>query len=580
MGVTSTDPRVLARMANLALGRKDAPAAIACLLRAAALAPELAALHANLAAAFDAEGRSAEAESSYLHAIALAPDLTVARTGLARVLSNQGRLTDAARHLNHMIRIGANPLGMIAPVCAYLRAAGAKGARDERAQMLAGFDRLLQRAARFLMSRTRIRPLLRLACTIEHAPELKQLAARLWTAPVDHYWKLGNWRMVTRLYQRYAAFSGRCRAIYAGYQPRAQRRLDPAIERDLQRRLNEARTAWQDAPDHPPLRHVLARPDDRPLSSFGNFGVVVCINMASPRGRASIFGPAIANSALRYGIRSEMLDLEEQNRIGVEPYRALLAQTVERCNARLVIIESNSISDADALNAAWARAFRAASGVKVCITLPDAHSNAIHEGKFRYWHDSVDRITYFEPSLSFGPDLADKVMLTSVVCNEDEMFDAGKTRDIPASFIGAFKYSRAYWLAAAANSPVGLYMGRDIGGAFTTSADYVDVLQRSQMALSFGAREGGISIVTARVWEAIHCGALLLEEHGSRLDRFLVPYVHYVPFHSANDLIDKCLFFEKHADLAATLAREARTFAIRWYGSERYWTRLANALFA
>jgi len=579
-GVTSTDPRTLARQASAALGRNDAATAISCLLRAAALAPDMAALHANLAVAFAARGNSADADRSYALAIILSPDLVVARTGLARALAAQGRLAEAAGHLHHLFRIGAAPAGLIDAVRAFLRAADAQGAEDERARMQRGFDHLIRRFARFMMNRGRTKPLLRLACTIERTPDLRQLAAALWTAPVDHYWTRGNWRMVTRLYQRHAAFSRSCRIIYAGYEPRAERRLDPAAEHELQRRLTEARAWWQQAPDRPELRQLLSGAGDRPLSSFGAMGIVVCANLASPRGRAAISGPAIASSAQRLGMPSELLNLDAADQIGIEPFRALLTETIERSRARIVIVETNSITDADAFNAAWAKAIREAGRVKVCIVMPDAHSNAVHGQKFLYWRDAVDRIIYFEPTLRFGADLADKVFLSANLCDEARMHDARLARDIPASFLGAFKHARAYWLAALANSFPGFLMGRDVRGEYLSPDGYVDVLQRSLMALNFGSRESGVSIVTARAWEAIHCGALLLEEHGSALDRFLVPYVHYIPFSSANDLIDKCRFFKKHPERAAVLSREAGDFVRRWYSSERFWTRLVNSLFA
>ena len=170
-----------------------------------------------------------------------------------------------------------------------------------------------------------------------------------------------------------------------------------------------------------------------------------------------------------------------------------------------------------------------------------------------------------------------RAFLAPTICDETLFRDAGKVRDIAVSFTGAFKYARACWLAAVANAAIGLHMPRDVDGRPMTPREYVDVMQRSRAVLNFGGREAGNYIVTGRPWEIMHCRTLLLEEEGSHLDSFFLPYVHYIPFSSASDLVNKCLFAERQPEHAAAAAARGAEFNAQWYGARRFWTRFLNS---
>lgn len=598
LSVESTDIAGLHRIGVAALRQGKIETALELLCRVAALAPFRPEVHANLATARCAAGLRQAGEQSYQTALALAPGLIGARLALAHLLASDHRLEEALAQLHGAIGSGAAPADLVTCVRGPLHQVGAgmdEAARFLRDRRADGVAQLVCRAARDCLANSRAKQFFRWTVTLDRVPETRYVARQLWQIAIRHFWPIAPWRLITHLYLRYAAYSGRCRSIFRGYTHRAPRQLTATAAAAIERQLDTALSAWERAPTLPVLHDLLVRESDRPIEHFRTTRILFCMGSGSPRRQAWDEPPAAAHGAIAtdaaafqstarwLGLQVAGHALEAEPSIGAAAFRNQLRDMVERITPDIIFFGSNRPSDDDALNAAWARDIKARHRVKLCAMINDAHANSKHYWKFTYWRDDADKVVYYEPKLRFDAEFDRHVFLAPVICNERDMYDAGKPRDIPTSFIGSLKYSRAYWMAALSNSPVQIYTGREVGGRGLGGAPlahdkYVDVLQRSLMCLNFGGHEAGISIVTGRTWEAINCGAMLLEETGSALDRFFVPYVHYVPFDTANDLIDKCLFFQARPELAAALARRAAAFSAQRYSSRHFWTRFLNLL--
>lgn len=417
----------------------------------------------------------------------------------------------------------------------------------------------------------------RLVLTTERAADTRAIARALWQEAIHHFWPRGDWRVIAHLYRRCAAHDRQFRAILKGYDHRIPRGLGRDGADGVRRRLDEALARHERAPVMPARHLFLSSGADRLLESFVGTRILFFMPLRSPRGVSLIFPRAFHDTARQLGLPADMVALDDEVKIGVDAYRRRAIAAIERFRPDLVIVENNNPSDGRAFDAGFVREIKSRFDLAFCAVILDAHSRAKHAAKFEYWSRDADRIIYFEPGFQVADSEVGRAFLAPSICDETTFREAGKPRDIAVSFAGAFKYSRACWLAAVANAAIGLHMPRNVGGRPMPPADYVNVMQRSRAALNFGGREPGSYIVTGRPWEIMQCGTLLLEEEGSRLDSFFQPYVHYLPFSSASDLIDKCLFTERYPEHAGAVAARGAAFNAQWYGARRFWTRFLNS---
>jgi hypothetical protein len=417
----------------------------------------------------------------------------------------------------------------------------------------------------------------RLVLMTERAAETRAIARALWDEAISHFWPRGNWRLTAHLYRRRGAYGRQFRAILRGYDHRIPRALRADATDAIRRRLDEALAQHERAPVMPARHTFLSSGTDRPLEAFLGTKMLFFVPLRSPRGVSQIFPRAFFDTARQLGLPVEMVPLDHEARAGVPAFRRHVMAAIERFRPDLIVVDSNNPSDGRAFDIGFVREIKSRFGVAFCVVIPDTHSRAKHGAKLEYWSHDADRIIYLEPGFQIADAEVGRAFLAPGICDETVFHDPGKPRDIAVSFLGVFKYARACWLAAAANAPIGLHMPRDVGSRPVQLADYADILQRSRAALNFGGREPGSYIVAGRIWEIVQCGSLILEEEGSRLDSFFIPYVHYLPFSSANDLIDKCLFAERYPEYPAAMAARGAAFNAQWYGARRFWTRFLNS---
>src|SRR6267142_5126351 len=97
---------------------------------------------------------------------------------------------------------------------------------------------------------------------------------------------------------------------------------------------------------------------------------------------------------------------------------------------------------------------------------------------------------------------------------------------------------------------------------------------------AFSTRIGPLKAMTGRTWQALNAAVLLLEEENPYSSAYFVPYVHFIPFTSRNELVYSIKFFSHHTDRADQIARSAQRFCREHYGSEAIWSRLIAAVYA
>ncbi len=107
-----------------------------------------------------------------------------------------------------------------------------------------------------------------------------------------------------------------------------------------------------------------------------------------------------------------------------------------------------------------------------------------------------------------------------------------KERDIDIVFSGSYGYGREERQEAMLhllNNGIKLVHGGSEGGDHFTTEEYADRYKRAKLALSF-SKARGMNVVNARPFEAMSCGAMLLEQESLELAKLYTPFVDYVPW--------------------------------------------------
>ncbi len=162
-------------------------------------------------------------------------------------------------------------------------------------------------------------------------------------------------------------------------------------------------------------------------------------------------------------------------------------------------------------------------------------------------------------------------------------FNPERERDIAISFVGSLKNSgyrdRAVFLDQIKCHGIdvyhagGLYKNDGILSERLSISEYAEVFKRSKISLNF-CKRAGISQLKGRVFEAMFCGAMLLEEENFETARLFEPFVDYVPFRNTNDLIEKIEYYLKYEDEREKIARNGSQKAYERYSGTAFWKRI------
>lgn len=160
--------------------------------------------------------------------------------------------------------------------------------------------------------------------------------------------------------------------------------------------------------------------------------------------------------------------------------------------------------------------------------------------------------------------------------------DPGLPRTIPVSLVGEVRYlsqRKAYQrrLAAERRIPVQLFptSAADSGRALTV-AEYARLYQTSKISLAL--TKDAVRQLKGRVFEILHCGALLMCDRNHHVSHHLVPGEDYVVFDDYEDLVAKCAHYLAHEDERAAIARAGHRKSKRYYGHEVFWRSLLARL--
>lgn len=151
-----------------------------------------------------------------------------------------------------------------------------------------------------------------------------------------------------------------------------------------------------------------------------------------------------------------------------------------------------------------------------------------------------------------------------------------KERDLDIVFSGSYGYGREErqkYMNHLLNNGIKLTHGGSEGGDHFTTEEYADRYKRAKLALSFSVARG-MNVVNARPFEAMNCGAMLLEQESLELAKLYTPFVDYVPWTTEDDLLTKVKYYLEHDDERNTIAQNGYRKTQELYSAKSFWTKV------
>jgi len=261
----------------------------------------------------------------------------------------------------------------------------------------------------------------------------------------------------------------------------------------------------------------------------------------------------------------------------LESLRQFLAKT----EPAIVAFDGNFIPNGRTIDANAILDLKRLYGFKLLSVIGDCY-DAQPRDFLGYWHGVADMSVIFHEYTKYYRNLPNKsnVLVCPTLPFHETTFAPGAARDIDLSFIGSDQRDRRLFLRAAADAGLKT-LGRFHNRARSEAPDlteYVSLLGRSKLTFNNGWVHNGDSIITGRVGEAILSGAVLIQEVGTPIDDYLVPFVHYVPVANLVQLVVFCQFLIENDELRARISNEARIFWQARYASSRFWQRIAQGM--
>lgn len=153
-----------------------------------------------------------------------------------------------------------------------------------------------------------------------------------------------------------------------------------------------------------------------------------------------------------------------------------------------------------------------------------------------------------------------------------------RLRDIDVVFSGSYglgREERQHYLQYLIDNGVKLVAGGSEGRDHFTTQEYADRYKRAKIALSF-SKAHGMSVVNARVFEVMNCGACLFEQKSEELAKLYTPGVDYVEWTSDVDLLEKVRYYLEHEEERLLIANNGQKKTEQLYSAKSFWDKTLN----
>ncbi|MCA8947866.1 MAG: glycosyltransferase [Planctomycetes bacterium] len=160
--------------------------------------------------------------------------------------------------------------------------------------------------------------------------------------------------------------------------------------------------------------------------------------------------------------------------------------------------------------------------------------------------------------------------------------DPGLPRDIDVSLVGEVRYlsqRRAIVDRLRQETRVDVRLfgtsAADTGRALSIP-DYARLFQTSKISLAM--TKDAVRQLKGRVFEILHCGAMLLCDRNHHVSHYLEPMVEYVTYGDYEDLVAKARYYLDHEDERAAIARAGHARVKSHYDHRTFWNGILARL--
>jgi spore maturation protein CgeB len=158
--------------------------------------------------------------------------------------------------------------------------------------------------------------------------------------------------------------------------------------------------------------------------------------------------------------------------------------------------------------------------------------------------------------------------------------DAGSPRDIDVSLVGEVRYlaqrkAMVDRLRTETRVAVTLCGTSAADTKRTLSvAEYAELYQRSRISLAM--TKDTVRQLKGRVFEIVHCGALLCCDVNHHVQSYFTPGRDYVEYHDYEHLVDRLQYFLRHEEERAAVAAAGHRRATHFYSNDIFWRSLLS----
>ena len=159
-------------------------------------------------------------------------------------------------------------------------------------------------------------------------------------------------------------------------------------------------------------------------------------------------------------------------------------------------------------------------------------------------------------------------------------FNEGFTRDINVSFLGqanGYRSHRMKYIQHLRRNNLPIYCSLVSQTKQLSRNKYVEILKKSKIVLNFSYSVDSHQL-KARVFEAMLCGAMLMENESPQTRCYFTPGKDYVSFDSEDDLVDKIKYFLEHEDERLEIAARGELKARKYYNHTEFWGKVISKL--
>ncbi|OAN50272.1 hypothetical protein A6A04_02400 [Paramagnetospirillum marisnigri] len=372
----------------------------------------------------------------------------------------------------------------------------------------------------------------------------------------------------------------------------AGREPSPLHDRLIKATLDLHRQAWEAGEIAAPMRADAYGPAGEAEPSLPRLTVLVAMLERvglDPAFIESDVRPNFVGSARGVGLDAHAFSTDtmtyETNLVGLDDTeikraRDELEATIARLRPALVVTDGNYIPTGRGMGVEDWNALKARFGFRMAVVIPDCYDiPERNDDKLAYWSGCADVLSVFHPysrAVTAFPDPARLLVCPSFPFDETRFAVEGVAKSRELFFVGTVSRQRQALVNAAGAAGMSGWCQlhnrkRDQAPSYE---EYIQGLLSSRLSLNNGRVAPNSYIVTGRTAESMLAGSLLLEDVGSPLDEYYVPWVHYVPFSSLHELIVLLRFFQSHEEERARIAEAARAQWRRHYSNRRHWAAL------